>query len=78
MAYRAFGVKSNGTPVQTSSSVKSKRIAQLVFIFTGQGAQWAQMGKELIRDFPSFSQDLERMQDVLARVPHPPSWRILG
>jgi len=78
MAYRAFVVKSNATPVQNSSSVKAKQIAQFVFIFTGQGAQWAQMGKELIRDFPSFSQDLERMQDVLARVPHPPSWRILG
>jgi acyl transferase domain-containing protein len=78
MAYRAFGIKSKGTPTHVSPSIKSKRIPELVFIFTGQGAQWAQMGKELIRDFPSFTQDLDRMQDVLARVPHPPSWRILG
>jgi acyl transferase domain-containing protein len=78
LAYRAFGIKSKDTPLQICPPSKSKSVPDLVFIFTGQGAQWAQMGKELLQNFPSFLQDIERMEATLARVPHPPSWRILG
>jgi acyl transferase domain-containing protein len=78
MAYRAFGVKSKNVSMQVSSFSKSKRVPELVFIFTGQGAQWAQMGTELVGDFPSFLWDIQKMQDTLAKVPHPPSWQILG
>lgn len=78
LPHRAFGVKSEGAPLQMSSLTKSKCMPDLVFIFTGQGAQWAQMGKELLRDFASFRQDFEDMQETLAKVPHPPTWQLLG
>ena len=78
LAYRAFAVKSGDKPIQPSSFAKAKRVPELVFIFTGQGAQWAQMGRELINDFPSFLRDVENMQNALEKLPHPPSWLILG
>ncbi|KAL5043621.1 hypothetical protein BDW71DRAFT_216220 [Aspergillus fruticulosus] len=44
------------------------------FAFTGQGAQWPRMGKELMEEFPQFKNDLVHMSEVLVRLPHPPSW----
>jgi acyl transferase domain-containing protein len=76
--HRAFGIKSEGAPLHLSSLSKSKSMPELVFIFTGQGAQWATMGKELLRDFPSFYSDFQDMQESLAKVPHPPRWQLLG
>ncbi|KAI1078223.1 hypothetical protein F5B20DRAFT_548487 [Whalleya microplaca] len=50
----------------------------LAFVFTGQGAQWPQMGKELIEEFPSFRHSIERMDKVLQLLPHPPTWTLRG
>ncbi|THC93106.1 hypothetical protein EYZ11_007418 [Aspergillus tanneri] len=49
----------------------------LGFIFTGQGAQWAQMGKELIGEFPVFRETIESLDTVLQQLPHPPSFTLL-
>jgi acyl transferase domain-containing protein len=46
----------NGVPF--SSSVVTKR--RLGFVFTGQGAQWCGMGKELISKYPVFRASLEK------------------
>ncbi|THY20662.1 polyketide synthase [Aureobasidium pullulans] len=37
----------------------------LGFVFTGQGAQWAAMGAELIRDYPIFEAALDKADDTL-------------
>jgi acyl transferase domain-containing protein len=60
-------------------SVRTKNIARSpIFVFTGQGAQWAEMGKKLIEDFPSFQDDIKEMDIILSRCNTPPSWNILG
>jgi acyl transferase domain-containing protein len=48
----------------------------LIFVFTGQGAQWAQMGKELIATKLTFSSSLMRLDEVLATLPNPSTWKI--
>lgn len=78
LAYRAFGIKSEAAIMQVSPARKTKQTPALAFVFTGQGAQWAQMGKELFQNFPSFLHDIEKMQLALSSTPHPPSWHILG
>lgn len=78
LGHRAFGVQVPTQPLQISPVKKTKRSPHIVCIFTGQGAQWAQMGKELIRDFPSFMRDIQKMQVALSKLPHPPSWKIIG
>lgn len=50
----------------------------LAFIFTGQGAQWPQMGKELMEEFPSFLRTIREMDATLQDLPHPPSWTLEG
>ncbi|KAJ5084893.1 hypothetical protein NUU61_009472 [Penicillium alfredii] len=54
-----------------SSSVKVRsavRKPSLGFVFTGQGAQWAGMGKELLQAYPVFRESIERIDRYLARI----------
>ncbi|KAJ5589352.1 hypothetical protein N7537_012030 [Penicillium hordei] len=46
------------------------------FVFTGQGAQWAQMGKELIEEVPSFRKTLVELDNALQKLPHAPKWTL--
>ncbi|KAH8646008.1 polyketide synthase [Tricladium varicosporioides] len=48
------------------------------FVFTGQGAQWSQMGKGLIETFPLAKEMVQRLDDVLQNLPSPPSWSLLN
>ncbi|KAH9875653.1 hypothetical protein IAQ61_003117 [Plenodomus lingam] len=47
-------------------------------IFTGQGAQWAGMGSELLSKSPAATEILERLEGRLSRLPAPdrPSWSL--
>ena len=44
------------------------------FIFTGQGAQWFAMGRQLMEQCPMFRQTIERCDEVLQRIPYKPDW----
>ena len=56
---------------------KSTDTPRVGFIFTGQGAQWSQMGKSLVENFPTASLLLKHLDDVLQSTPNPPSWSLL-
>lgn len=45
----------------------------IAFMFTDQGAQWPQMGKELIKQFPSFRRSIQDLDTVLQTLPERPS-----
>lgn len=72
---RSFCV-TDGTSFQTAPVVRSSDSKGLLFIFTGQGAQWPGMGRELIRDYPSFREDIRQMDQWLTETLHPPPWRM--
>ena len=36
------------------------------------------MGKELIQTDMTFRRDISKMDEVLQRLVHPPSWKMLG
>ncbi|KAI0205864.1 hypothetical protein F4808DRAFT_447810 [Astrocystis sublimbata] len=49
------------------------------FVFTGQGAQWAHMGMEAMRLFPTFNETVSALDRILQRVVEPkyrPSWSL--
>lgn len=75
---RAFCV-TDGTddwnPVQKSAANGPQK---LVFIFSGQGAQWAQMGKDLIQNVRVFRQSLEALDRELELLPDSPGWKLMG
>jgi acyl transferase domain-containing protein len=77
--HRTFCVSDGDGALLAQPPVRTKNVPRsLIFVFTGQGAQWAGMGKKLIEDFPSFRGDIEEMDNILSRCSTPPSWSILG
>ncbi|KAI4237003.1 MAG: hypothetical protein LQ349_002190 [Xanthoria aureola] len=46
------------------------------FVFTGQGAQWPQMGRELLDKSPAFAKTIDYLDSVLRILPEAPSWTI--
>ncbi|KAL8717345.1 MAG: hypothetical protein Q9225_005405 [Loekoesia sp. 1 TL-2023] len=67
-------LQSDDAKVLTSSSNPVKKT---LFVFTGQGAQWAQMGCALIDQSPLFRSTLEDCDNILQGLPYGPSWSIV-
>ncbi|KAK0616599.1 KR domain-containing protein [Immersiella caudata] len=79
----AFAVASHGNldsvfgNVSTSFTFADKKPIQTVgFIFTGQGAQWARMGAELIEHCPRFLQSIRNLDAALEELHDAPNWSI--
>jgi acyl transferase domain-containing protein len=51
---------------------------KLVFTFSGQGAQWAQMGKALIINVAMFRESIEAMDSFLQTLQDGPQWSLIG
>ncbi|KAL7934550.1 putative polyketide synthase [Trichoderma chlorosporum] len=73
---RAFAVYDGVNPPELSPIVKHKNPPQVILVFTGQGAQWAEMGADLLEQYPSFQSDIREMDATLKRLPNPSSWTI--
>jgi acyl transferase domain-containing protein len=56
--------------------IRSTRIPRLGFVFTGQGAQWYAMGRELIEVYPVFSATLQEADKHLQDMNS--SWSLVG
>ncbi|KAI1644130.1 uncharacterized protein F4817DRAFT_347767, partial [Daldinia loculata] len=64
------------TTSMRSRWVSSETDRRILGIFTGQGAQWPRMGRELLLASTVFSDVIEHCEHSLASVPDPPSWSL--
>lgn len=78
--HRGFVVARNSQITQESIVFGKKKSSppKIGFIFTGQGAQWSQMGLDLVETFPSAKKVLQHLDDVLQTLPSPPEWSLVG
>ncbi|KAH7309684.1 fatty acid synthase [Stachybotrys elegans] len=53
-----------------------KKVPVIGFIFTGQGAQYARMGAELMSYYPSFLRSIRMLDNTLGELPHVPEWTL--
>jgi acyl transferase domain-containing protein/NADPH:quinone reductase-like Zn-dependent oxidoreductase len=68
------------TPVLSTDNLNAGKIRQrpprVGLIFTGQGAQWPQMGKDLLSAFPAASACVMRLNNVLQSLVDGPAWSL--
>ncbi|KAI9151993.1 Highly reducing polyketide synthase VdtX [Paramyrothecium foliicola] len=78
--YRAFAVVHRGEHFNLSQVVRPQpeKVPKLVWVFTGQGAQWAQMGNDLIEYHPMARKRIDELDSILQNLPDPPLWTIRG
>ncbi|KAL8723272.1 MAG: hypothetical protein Q9225_000394 [Loekoesia sp. 1 TL-2023] len=55
---------------------EKKKVHSLGFVFTGQGAQWARMGNELMSYYPSFLRSIRILDKALEDLPDAPEWSL--
>jgi acyl transferase domain-containing protein len=80
LSHRAFCIMSGFDSYEVSRINKPKEgePPNLVFTFTGQGAQWALMGKDLIEKEPIFRKRIQELDNFLSQLPDPPKWKLQG
>ncbi|KAI9699569.1 MAG: Type I Iterative PKS [Bogoriella megaspora] len=75
--HRTFAICTEGEELKTAPVIRAlSAIPEVTMIFSGQGAQWAQMGCDLLRDSEEFRQAIGFMDNVLRTLRHPPNWSI--
>lgn len=77
LAHRAFKVVGkNDNPASTGRKMPNQS-PNLVMVFTGQGAQWPRMSRELLlRDDLCFQKTIRTLDKYLQAIPEPPEWTI--
>lgn len=82
LRYRAFAVLEEGKEIEFKAKsvalATSSKPSNVTFVFTGQGAQWPGMGKDIIESFPWVSSVLDRMEAALEKIGAPREWTIRG
>lgn len=80
LSHRAFAVFQPSKPVLEDTAFTSSATASssMVFVFTGQGAQWPEMGKALLEESSIFRQDIKKMDVMLQGLPDFPCWLLYG
>jgi len=80
LTYRSFSVvQPDGELVGTAAGTKTPvSTPPVTMVFSGQGAQWPEMGKELALTNAEFRKDLDRMDAILQGLAHPPKWSLIG
>ncbi|RYC54291.1 hypothetical protein CHU98_g11917 [Xylaria longipes] len=68
---------SSEVPARTLVCGKPMPAPRIGLVFTGQGAQWPQMGRTLISTFPTARNELVRLDNVLRTMRNGPQWSLL-
>ncbi|KAI2616727.1 reducing type I polyketide synthase [Hypoxylon sp. NC1633] len=75
---RGFSIVDQTRLLHESVETRNKwnQSPKIGFVFTGQGAQWPQMGKQLLESFSLAAEVVEQLDAVLQGLPSPPPWSL--
>ncbi|KAI9658404.1 MAG: Type I Iterative PKS [Bathelium mastoideum] len=76
--HRGFAVTglSSLQDVKITYGKKSPVPPRIAFVFTGQGAQWSQMGSQLLELFPEANRRISELERALRPLSNAPAWSI--
>ncbi|KAF5603867.1 polyketide synthase [Fusarium pseudocircinatum] len=73
----AVETSKTGAEIGIQAPGSSSEPPAILGIFTGQGAQWASMGKTMIETSSQFRESIQKCQDALRDVPDAPTWKLM-
>lgn len=79
--HRAYAITSDVSSIEPSAThiVQDQGAAPRIgWVFTGQGAQWPEMGVQMMDNNHTFRTTIHRLDAFLAGLPVPPPWTIEG
>lgn len=77
LSHRTFAIASKGSIGTTSPTTRSAKPPAVIMVFTGQGTQWPQMGRDLMDSSPTFLKSIRRLDKYLQGMDeHSPKWKI--
>ena len=76
LTHRAFCLSDGSVPFQVPQFRQATQAPTIVFVFTGQGAQWPQMGKDLINENADFRETIKELDRVLQELEDGPPWSL--
>ena len=62
--------------LQTQTEGTQHSRLPLAFVFTGQGAQWPEMGRQLMEEFPTYRRTIQSLESCLASLPDSLEWSL--
>lgn len=83
--HRAFAVASGDNSslqiselqaIKDGSVLNPSSGTKVAWIFTGQGAQWPEMGADLLDTNRTFRETIQKLDNFLLTLPTPPAWKI--
>lgn len=78
LPHRAFAIAKGGVVGMSPPTTKPGPPPSIVMVFTGQGAQWPLMGRELMQSNPAFLATIRSLDRHLQGMKSPPQWKIEG
>ena len=77
LPYRAFAIASKDSIGIASPTTRSAKRPAVIIVFTGRGAQWPRMGRDIIDSNPTFLNSIRRLDKYLQGMyEHAPEWKI--
>ncbi|ENH70099.1 Lovastatin nonaketide synthase [Fusarium oxysporum f. sp. cubense race 1] len=73
----AVETSKTGAEIGIQAPGSSSEPAAILGIFTGQGAQWASMGRTMIETSSQFRESIQKCQDALRDIPDAPKWSLM-
>ncbi|KAF4439073.1 polyketide synthase [Fusarium acutatum] len=73
----AVETSKTGAEIGTQAPGSTSESPAILGIFTGQGAQWASMGKTMIETSSQFRESIQKCQDALGDIPDAPPWNLM-
>jgi acyl transferase domain-containing protein len=77
--HRSYAITGDVSSWEASTFEATDRFSpRVAWVFTGQGAQWPQMGAELLDTNYTFLETIRKLDRFLLTLPDPPPWTIEG
>jgi len=78
LSHRAFALIAQDGTISDFETSRDTPTSNIIFVFTGQGAQWPGMGKELFLLSDCFRECIKALDETLKKLESPPNWTIQG